>query len=165
MLAQSSDAALWLMLGALPIALWVVWTDLSAMRIPNKAVLALVAVYAVIGFVTLPVSVWAWSWLHLVVVLLVGFLFSLTGGFGAGDAKFAAAMAPFVALGDATTFCLLLSVVAIVTFAAHRLARRSAAIRSMAPGWDSWHRAEFPFGLALAPTLIVYLALAANFGS
>jgi len=165
MLAQSAVAATWLLIGALPVAVWVIWSDLSTMRIPNKAVLALIGVYAVIGVLTLPLSVWAWSWLHLVLILVAGFLLSLTGGFGAGDAKFAAAMAPFVALGDATLFCLLLSAMAVFTFLSHRLARQVPAIRGAAPDWASWHRREFPFGLALAPTLIVYLALAARFGS
>jgi prepilin peptidase CpaA len=165
MLAQSSFAATWLMIGALPIAAWVVWTDLSTMRIPNKAVLALIGVYAVIGIVTLPLTVWAWSWVHLAVTLVAGFLLSLTGGFGAGDAKFAAAMAPFVALGDVTLFSLILSILAISTFILHRVARQVPAIRAAAPGWASWERREFPFGVALAPALIVYLALAAAYGS
>lgn len=100
MLTQSAHAALWLLIFATPIALYVAWSDLRAMRIPNKSVLALLIVYAIVGVLTLPISVWAWSWLHFVVVLVVGFALSLTGGFGAGDAKFAAAMAPFIALGD-----------------------------------------------------------------
>lgn len=164
-MAQAADAAFWLMLGALPIAAWVIWTDLATMKIPNKAVLALVAVYAVVGLLTLPLTTWAWSWLHLVVVLVIGFVLSLTGGFGAGDAKFAAAMAPFVALGDVSTVLLLLSAMAILTFIAHRIARRIPAVRAAAPGWASWERRDFPLGIALAPTLILYLALAATFGA
>jgi prepilin peptidase CpaA len=165
MMAQAADAAFWLMIGALPIAAWVIWTDLATMRIPNKAVLALLGVYAVIGVLTLPLAVWAWSWLHFAVVLVIGFVLSLTGGFGAGDAKFAAAMAPFVALGDLSTFLLLLSALAVATFLIHRIARQVPAIRAAAPGWASWERRDFPFGIALAPALIVYLALAASFGA
>lgn len=164
-LAQSAHAAFWLLLAATPIAAWVIWTDLSTMRIPNKAVMALVGVYAVIGALTLPLSVFAWSWLHLVVVLVAGFVLSLTGGFGAGDAKFAAAMAPFVALGDVALVLFLLSGLAIATFIAHRMARLVPAVRSATPGWVSWERRDFPFGIALAPALIAYLALAAAFGS
>lgn len=164
-MAQAADAAFWLMLGSLPIAAWVIWTDLATMKIPNKAVLALVAVYAVVGVLTLPLATWAWSWLHLVVVLVIGFFLSLTGGFGAGDAKFAAAMAPFVALGDLSTFLLLLSALAVVTFIAHRVARRIPAVRAATPGWASWERRDFPFGITLAPALIVYLALAASLGA
>ena len=165
MLAQSSDAALWLMLGALPIAAWVVLSDLKSMRIPNLAVLALLGVFAVVGALTLPLSVWAWAWLHFVVVLVLGFLLSLTGGFGAGDAKFAAAMAPYVALGDAQLFLLLLAAVSLAGFLTHRLARRVALVRAQTPNWQSWERSEFPMGLALGPTLIFYLALASIYGS
>jgi prepilin peptidase CpaA len=165
LLAQSAEAAFWLALGAAPIALWVVWTDLATMKIPNAAVLALVGVYAVIGALTLPLAAWAWSWLHLAVVLVIGFVLSQTGGFGAGDAKFAAAMAPFVALADTGRFLILLSALAILTFALHRIARRVPALRRATPGWASWERRDFPFGLALAPALIVYLALAARLGS
>ncbi len=164
-MAQQAFAALWLMIGALPIAAWVIWTDLATMKIPNKAVLALVGVYAVIGALTLPFATFAWSWLHLIVVLAVGFVLSQTGGFGAGDAKFAAAMAPFVALPDVGRFLILLSLVSITTFLAHRIARQVPALRSATPGWVSWERRDFPFGIALAPALILYLALAATFGS
>lgn len=164
-LAQSAPAALWLLIGVLPIAGWVVWSDLASMRIPNMAVLALVAVYAVVGALTLPLQTWAWSWLHLPVVLVIGFALSLTGGVGAGDAKFAAAMAPFVALGDLSAIFLLLSALAILTFVLHRLARMVAPIRAATPDWVSWTRRDFPFGIALAPALVIYLALAAAFGA
>jgi prepilin peptidase CpaA len=165
MLAQSSDAAFWLMLAALPVAAWVVLSDLKSMRIPNLAVLALLAVYALVGALTLPFAIWAWAWLHFAVILLLGFGLSLTGGFGAGDAKFAAAMAPFVALGDAQLFLMLLAAVALAGFVTHRLARRVSLVRAQTPHWESWERAEFPMGLALAPALIFYLALASIYGS
>lgn len=160
MLAQSSEAARWLLLFSTPIALYVAWTDLKYMRIPNLAVLALMAVYFVVGLATLPLSVWAWSWLHFVVVLVIGFVLNLTGAFGAGDAKFAAAMAPYVALGDLRLFLVLLSAVAIAALIAHRVMRAIPAIRRATPDWASWEQREFPFGLALGPALIFYLALA-----
>ncbi|MCC5988863.1 MAG: prepilin peptidase [Pararhodobacter sp.] len=163
--AQSAQAALWFLVFATPIALWVVWSDLRAMRIPNKAVLALLAIYAVIGLFVLPTGQWSWAWLHFAVVLVIGFLLSLTGGFGAGDAKFAAAMAPFVALGDLRLFLALLGAVIISAFIAHRLVRRIGPIRRLAPHWESWQRKEFPMGLALGPALIFYLALASIYGS
>ncbi len=165
MMSQSASAALWLLVLATPVALWVVYSDLKTMRIPNLAVLALLVIFAVVGLLTLPVSVWAWAWLHFAVVLLVGFLLSLTGGFGAGDAKFAAAMAPFVALGDLRLFLVLLGAVVVSAFVAHRLARRITPLRRLAPHWQSWERKEFPMGLALGPALIFYLALASIYGS
>lgn len=165
MMTQSAHAALWLLIFATPICLFVAWSDLRAMRIPNLAVLALVAVYAVVGVLTLPVEAWTWSWLHFGVVLVVGFVLSLTGGFGAGDAKFLAAMAPFVALGDLRLFLVLLGAVVIAALIAHRLLRAIPAIRRATPDWASWERKEFPFGLALGPALIFYLVLASKYGS
>jgi prepilin peptidase CpaA len=165
MLTQSAQAGFWLLIFATPIALYVAYTDLRSMRIPNLSVLTLLAVYAVVGALTLPLSVWAWSWLHFVVVLIVGFVLSLTGGFGAGDAKFAAAMAPFVALGDLRLFLVLLSAVVFAAFVAHRALRAIPAIPRATPGWQSWQRKEFPFGLALGPALIFYLGLASLYGS
>ncbi|PVH29354.1 A24 family peptidase [Pararhodobacter oceanensis] len=165
MLAQSAFAALWLLIFSTPIALFVAWSDLREMRIPNLAVLALMLVYAVVGALTLPLADFGWSWLHFIVVLVVGFALSLTGGFGAGDAKFAAAMAPFVALGDLRLFLVLFSAVVIAAFVAHRIFRAIPAMRRATPDWASWERKEFPFGLALGPALIFYLGLACLYGS
>ncbi|KPQ07668.1 MAG: Tad secretion system prepilin peptidase TadV [Rhodobacteraceae bacterium HLUCCA12] len=164
MMAQSADAALWLLVFSAPPALWVAFSDLRAMRIPNKAVVALIGVYAVVGLIALPLPDWGWSWLNFVVVLAIGFVLSLTGGFGAGDAKFAAAMAPFVALGDLHLFMVLLAAVLLSAFVAHRLFRLIPAVRRATPGWASWQRREFPMGLALGPALIFYLGLAALYG-
>jgi len=157
----TAATALWFLPFAGPIALWVAWSDMKTMLIPNKAVLALIAVFAVIGLLALPLDVWAMRWVHLLVVLGVGFVLNLTGMIGAGDAKFAAAMAPFVALADVGGFALLFSGVLIAALLVHRLARMSPALRRAAPGWESWERTEFPMGLALGAGLLFYLILAA----
>lgn len=161
----SAATALWFLPFVAPIALWVALSDMKTMKIPNKAVYALVAVYAVVGLVALPLNVWAWGWLHLVVVLLVGFIVNLTGFVGAGDAKFAAAMAPFVALADVGGFFLLFSGVLVAAFVTHRGARMVPALRRATPGWESWDREDFPMGLALGSGLVLYLALAVLRGS
>ena len=44
------STALWFLPFALPICLWVMWSDLKAMKIPNMAVMALVAVFVIVGF-------------------------------------------------------------------------------------------------------------------
>lgn len=163
-MALSAQAAWWFIPFVAPIALWVAYSDMKWMKIHNYAVLALVAVYLVVGLIALPLVTWAWGWASLVVVLGVGFVASSVGLLGAGDAKFMAAMAPFIALGDLTMFLLLLASVIIVSFIAHRLARRVPAIQGLAPDWESWTRREFPLGLALGPSLLFYLALAASFG-
>ncbi len=161
----NATSALWLLPFVAPISLWVAWTDMKWMKIHNNAVLALVAVYLVIGFIALPFQSWAWGWLSLAVVLALGFALSMAGLMGGGDAKFAAAMAPFIALGDLSLFLMLLASVTIVSFIAHRLARSIPATQRLAPGWESWHRREFPMGLALGPSLLFYLILATVFGN
>ncbi len=161
----SAHSALWLLPFVAPIALWVAWSDMKWMKIQNLAVLALLAVYLVIGLLVLPFQSWSWGWLSFAVVLVLGFVLSSVGLIGAGDAKFAAAMAPFVALGDLSLFLMLLASVTIVSFIAHRLARSMPMMQRLAPGWESWQRREFPMGLALGPTLLFYLCLAAAFGT
>ena len=49
-----ATAALWFLIFAAPICLWVAWSDLRSMKIPNKAVIALVCVYLAVGIAVLP---------------------------------------------------------------------------------------------------------------
>ncbi|RMH44854.1 MAG: hypothetical protein D6688_07280 [Alphaproteobacteria bacterium] len=151
---------------ALGFAFWVAWSDMKYMKIFNKTVLALVGVYAVVGLLALPLDEYLWRYANLGVVLLIGFLLSSLGWVGGGDAKFAAAIAPFIAPGDATLVLYLFSAVLIAAFIIHRLARRIGAVRAMAPDWVSWEEVrKFPMGLALGGTFAIYIALASWFGA
>ncbi len=142
----------------LPIALWVMLSDLRSMRIPNRAVAATVLVFAVVGFVVLPAEVWLWRWVNLIVVLGIGIVLNIVARVGEGDVKFAAAAAPFFAQGHASIVMFLLTACLLGAFVAHRVLRRIAAVRALAPDWASWSRKEFPMGVALAATLMAYLA-------
>ncbi|MDR9484124.1 MAG: prepilin peptidase [Sediminimonas sp.] len=158
-------AAAWFLPVALPLGLWVAWSDLRDMRISNRAVLALVVLFLLIGPLVLPLPVYGWQLLHLVVVLLVGMVLNAAGLLGAGDAKFAAAAAPFIALGDIRFVIALFAANLLAAFATHRLAVRTP-LRRLAPDWQSWTRTkEFPMGLSLGPTLAIYLTLGAVYGS
>jgi len=150
--------AAWFLPFVIPITVWVSWSDLSSMKIPNKAVLAMLIVFAVIGLLALPFSEYLWRWSHFAVVLVIGFVLTALGLVGAGDAKYAAAMAPFVALSDGMAFMYLLGATVIAAFAIHRAARASA-IRTRFEHWESWTRKEFPMGFALAPALMFYLII------
>ena len=163
-MALSSAAALWFLPFALPISVWVAWNDMKFMKIPNMAVLALVLGFLVIGPIALPIDIYAMRWLHFLVILAIGFLMTIIGSIGAGDAKFAAAMAPFVALGDLRIFLFLLATVIVAAFITHRGFRRSETFRARTPEWASWTRSDFPMGLALGGTLAFYLLAAAAFG-
>ncbi|MDP2064098.1 MAG: prepilin peptidase [Phaeovulum sp.] len=144
-----------------PICAWVAWSDLKTMKIPNAAVLSLLGVYLLAGPLLLPLDVWAWRWLHFALVLVAGIILNAVAHFGAGDAKFAAAMAPFFAQAHLNLVLILLAAFLLGAFVAHRLVRRVPALRGLAPDWVSWSRADFPLGLALVGTLCGYLAIVA----
>ncbi|MEM9425203.1 MAG: prepilin peptidase [Pseudomonadota bacterium] len=156
--------AAWFLPFVLPITVWVAWSDMATMKIPNKAVLALLAVFVVVGLIALDFNEYLWRYAHFGVVLVIGFVLSSVGAMGAGDAKYGAAMAPFVALYDLGFFMVLLGAVTIVAFLLHRFARRTPSIRNRFPDWESWTRKEFPMGFALAPTLFFYLLAGLFFG-
>ncbi|MEP1962094.1 prepilin peptidase [Tateyamaria sp.] len=165
-MALSAQAALWFLPFLVPLCLYVAYTDLAQMRITNPTVLAMVAVFVVLGFFLFPLNVYLWQLAQLVIVLLVCMVLNAAGGMGAGDAKFLAAAAPFVALADVRLVMILFAAVLLSAFAAHRIAKHTA-LRRMAPNWDSWTQEarKFPMGFALGPTLAIYLALAALHGS
>ena len=164
LLAATPVQGIVLGLASLPICVWVAYTDLSRMRIRNEAVLALLAVFALGGFLVLDdAGAYLWRYAHLAIVLGIGFLMATVRFLGAGDAKLAAAMAPFVAPQDVGTVLFLFVALLMVTFALHRTARAVAPVRALAPGWTSWEaRRHFPLGITLAATHVSYHALAAT---
>lgn len=155
MIALSS--ALWFLPVCLPIAIWVAWSDMKFMKIPNKAVIAMAVAYAVVGLLAFPLQAWLWGWAVLGIVLLAGFVANAAGLVGAGDAKFAAAMAPVFSTGDLRLIFALFAACLLGAFATHRLARLIPPVRRATADWESWTRKDFPMGLALAGTLIFYL--------
>ncbi len=168
MLATEWTTAAWYLPFVIPIVLWVSWTDFTTMRIPNVAVLALLAVFVVVGFFALPFEEYLWRYAHFAVVLVVGFLLTVFIGFGAGDSKFAAAMAPFIALQDFGFFMFIFAITSIVALVLHSVMRYTPSIRRLFPDWESFtidadrpfRKRKFPFGLGLAPALGAYVLIA-----
>jgi prepilin peptidase CpaA len=136
------------------------WFDLKALRIPNWCVLAVVALFIVTGLWGLPLDVFAWRFLHGVIVLFVGFgLYSISGGHvGGGDIKMIAALTPFIAGKD---LLFVLMVFALLSFAGvmlHRFVR--AMLRDRKTGWAALDQKRFfPAGLLLGGTIMIYLGL------
>lgn len=164
MLAASAREALWFLPLVIPIAIWVAWSDMKFMKIPNKAVLALAGVFAVIGLLALPLPEYGWRWVHLAAVLAVGFVLTIAGLMGAGDAKFGAAMAPFIAPGDLNLFIGIFAASLILAFVGHRTMRAIPAVRKATPDWASWTHRKFPMGLALSGALLIHLGAVATLG-
>lgn len=146
----------------LPICAWVCWSDLKTMKIPNRAVMATAAVWLVVGLLIFPFEPWAWRWVNFLVVLALGFILNAVANVGAGDAKFAAAAAPFFKPDHLPLVLTLFAAFLLGAFAAHRLLRAIPAIRRATPDWVSWQRRDFPMGLALVGTLMAYVAFIAS---
>ena len=151
--------ALWFLPFALPIAIWVSWSDMKFMKIPNKAVMSLAAVWLIVGFFVMERPDWLWGFAFLAIALVIGFGANMISLIGAGDAKFAAAMAPFFVVADWRYALGLFTACLLAAFIIHRVARRIPALKSLTTTWVSWTNKDFPMGLALSGTLIFYLAM------
>lgn len=155
----SSLSALVLAIPAIPLSLYTCWSDLRGMRIPNGTVLMLAGAFVLLGPFVLPFETYLWRLAQLAVMLVLGILANAGGLVGAGDAKFTAAAAPYIAIGDIRFVLALFTANLLAAFATHRLAKHTA-LRRLAPDWESWSRGrDFPMGLALGGTLSLYLLL------
>ncbi len=160
----AASSLLWFLPFTLPIAIWMAWSDMKFMTIPNKAVIALAIVYLLIGLFVFPLKLWLWGWALLAIVLLAGFIATAAGLMGAGDAKFAAAMAPFFATADIRLVFALFAACLLGAFFSHRLMKYMPPFRSAVADWASWTHKDFPMGLALSGTLIFYPLLSTWLG-
>jgi prepilin peptidase CpaA len=134
------------------------WFDLKALRIPNWCVLAVVALYIVTGLWGLPLDVFAWRFLHGVIVLFVGFgLYSISGGHvGGGDIKLIAALTPFIAGKDLLFVLMVFALLSLAGVMLHRFSR--ALLRDRKTGWAALDQKRFfPAGLLLGGTIMIYL--------
>lgn len=164
-MALTVFAAAWFLPFVLPICLYVIYTDVSSMKITNKANLALAGVFVVVGLIAMPFDVYLWRLLSLVIVLIVGVILNAVGVMGAGDSKFIAAAAPYIALGDLRLLLWLFMATLLASFVTHRIAKYTP-LRKLAPSWTSWDQGKkFPMGLALGPTLAIYLVLGLLYGA
>lgn len=161
----TSYSAIWFLPFVLPVCFYVAWSDMRSMRIPNPSVIVLAGIFLVIGLIALPLADYPWRLVQLAIVLILGMIMNAAGLIGAGDAKFAAAAAPFVHAGDLRLLIVILAATILAAFVTHRIAKHSP-LRKLAPQWESWHRGwDFPMGLALGGTLAIYLVLGALVGA
>lgn len=157
--------AMWFLPFVLPICLYVAFTDLAQMKITNQAVVLLALVFVVLGLFLFPFTDYLWRLAAMVVVLIVGIILNAAGGLGAGDAKFIAAAAPYIALGDLRLLIALFMATLLAAVVAHWTAKYTP-LRRLAPDWKSWEQGKkFPMGLALGPALAIYLILGVLYGA
>lgn len=143
-----------------PLCLYVAWNDLRAMKIPTWSTDALAIVFVIIGVFVMPFSEYAWRYSHFFIVLVIGMVLNAIGAMGAGDSKFLASAAPFVALEDLGFVLTLLGAGFFFGYFIHRAAKATSSIRNLVPHWESWHQGNrFPAGFPLGAVLMIYLAL------
>lgn len=146
------------LLAALPFSLYAGLSDLKTMTIPNWVSLALLAAFVVVGLIFLPFETFLWRLAGGAIVLAIGFALNMAGVMGGGDAKFGAAIAPYIAHRDIAAFMLIFSVSLIATLVIHRIAMRIGPLRRATPDWASWTAGRyFPMGISIAAALIFYL--------
>ncbi|MGH1424938.1 MAG: prepilin peptidase [Pseudooceanicola sp.] len=150
---------------AIPLSMFTCWSDLRGMRIPNGTVIMLAVGFVILGVFVMPFDQYLWRLAQLMIVLVVGIFANGAGLMGAGDAKFAAAAAPYIALGDVRFLIALFAANLLAAFVTHRVVKHTP-LRRLAPEWESWSRGrDFPMGLALGGTLSIYLLLGVVFGT
>lgn len=143
-----------------PLCIYVAWNDLRAMKIPTWSTDALALVFVIVGIFVMPFGDYVWRYAHFGVVLVAAMLLNAVGAMGAGDSKFLASAAPFVALDDAGFVFMLLGTGMFLGYFIHRAAKAIKPIRNLVPDWESWHQGKrFPLGFPLGAVLIIYLAL------
>ncbi|WGI22851.1 prepilin peptidase [Amylibacter sp. IMCC11727] len=159
-----------LFLTALPFCIWAALTDLRHMKIYNKTNLGLFFAFVIVGLGMIAMGGFTWELYALriaqgALMLVIGFLLNHFGYMGGGDSKFIGAMAPYIAMQDATKFLMLLAAMALVTVVLHRGIGAIAPLQPHLVGWKSWQVSKkFPYGLTLSSALLIYLAMAANAG-
>ncbi len=120
------------------------------------------AVYFMIGLLLvflekMTMSMWLWGWALFAIVMVIAFVVSSLSMVGAGDAKFAAAMAPFFVGAPAGLLFGLFCASLLAAFFSHRIMRAIPPVRAATADWASWTNRQFPMGLGLAGALAVYL--------
>ena len=145
----------------LPFAIYAAWGDMKFMKIRNAFNLTLFALFLVLGPLLLPLGEVGARLAVAACAFVLGFALNAAGVMGGGDAKYIAALIPFVAPADIYLFTFILSGCLLGAVVTHRLARSVPAVRRATPDWISWEARKFPMGLGLSGALILYLALRA----
>jgi prepilin peptidase CpaA len=120
------------------------------------------AVWPLLGWLAVPTwAAWFWGFAIMAIVLVALYLLYTTGTFGAGDAKYAAALSGIFTGAQIGWLLFLIPFCMIGALALHRILQAIPAVRRATPDWVSWDQKRyFPFGLALSGMVLFYLLAA-----
>jgi len=144
----------------LPLSLYAGLSDLRTMTIPNWISIALIVAFIVIAPFFLPFETVLWRLGAAFGVLAIGFVLNAMGTLGGGDAKYLAAITPYISLQDAPSFLFIFAIALLGTLLVHRIAMRIGPLRRATSDWASWSAGRnFPMGTSIAAAIIAFLVL------
>lgn len=157
--ALTARQAAWFLPFVAPLCIYVAWNDLRTMKIPTWSTDALAVIFVIVGIFLMPFwPDYVMRYAHFGIVLVIAMLLNAIGAMGAGDSKFIASAAPFVAYADTGYVLMLLGACMLSGYIVHRLARAIRPIRNLVPDWESWNQGKrFPMGFPLGAAMILYL--------
>lgn len=145
-----------------PVVLYITFSDLKFLRIPNVANLALLAIFVVIAPFFLEWGDYGIRIGQGVIVLIIGFILTSIGLLGGGDSKLFAVMAPYIAYQDITTFLFLSFGLTIIAIIIDKVVRRIPRFMESLKDWRSFQdKQKLPYGFPLSISLSIYLAIQA----
>jgi prepilin peptidase CpaA len=128
------------------------------MRIPNVACYALFIGFLALGPLIFGLPEYGLRVAQGFIVLFAGFFATSVGLVGGGDSKFAAAMAPYIAIVHFLPFIFIIAAMSFVSIGLHKLIGVTPGLKNQIKDWESWNaHGMFPFGVTLAASLIAYL--------
>lgn len=167
----SYEAALAAAMALVPLMLIGAYLDLRYLRLPNWLAIACFGLFLAIAVADIALndatgmtwSLMGWRVLYGAIALVAGFVLFSVGVVGGGDVKLLAACVPFIAPIDLASVLVIYCVAALVGVLAVWLLNVSKL--GARTGWATWAtrnergRLNFPWGVALAATMILYLVL------
>lgn len=158
----TQTGALILLVLMLPIAIWATFNDLKRLKIPNKAVLAMAAIWPLAGWMAVPTwTAWAWGFAFMAIGIALGYVAHALVNFPGGDSKYAAAISPVFVGADIVEVITLVLACMLGATVLFQIVRILPGIDRVTAGWEGFkHWRIVPFGLALSAMVIYYLVAA-----
>ena len=154
-----AQAAFWYLIVMVPIWLYVAWDDVAHLKIRNKVVILIAAIFVITGPFLMPLADYAWQVGQGIAVLLVVFLLYGLRLMGGGDAKFIAAASLYMHRSDVGLIFLIFGITFMVGWAVHRIMKGTIGPK-LFPDWASWTSGKrFPMGLPMGGWVCIYLYL------